>query len=190
MTLTELINEVYVVTNRPDLVAETKLAVKKSTLKMHQLDYFPKDLFETGISWDPVNLIQSLDYRTLVPRWRSLKYLRKYSDGSPSTFFTLLTPEESLDRYAINRENICYVAGEHLEIRSSTADSYMLLGCYVHPDITDTSFSSWIATEHPYAIILDAAASLFKMIGFDEQAAYMKQDVTEQIQILRQNQII
>ncbi len=190
MTLTDLINDTYTITNRPDLVAETKLAVKKSTLKLHQLDYFPKDIFETGISWDPVAFIQSLDYKTLVPNWRTLKYLRKYSDGLAGPFFSFLSPEESLDRFAINRDNICYIAGEQLEIRSSTEDTHMLLGCYVNPTLTDTGFSSWIATEHPYAIITDAAASIFKMIGFDEQAAYMKQEVTEQIQILRQNQII
>jgi hypothetical protein len=66
----------------------------------------------------------------------------------------------------------------------------MLLGCYLHPDITEESYSSWIADEHPYAIISDAAATVFKMIGFDEQAAYQKQNVTEQIAMLRQNQLI
>ena len=188
-SLTSLMSDVYVITNRPDLVDETKLAVKKATLKMHQADHFAKDIFETGIAWNPADFIQSLDYKALVPNWRSLKYLRKYADGVPGQFFTLLTPEESMDRYAINKENICYIAGTNLEIRSNTQDAYMLLGCYVNPVITDTGYNSWIADEHPYAIIMEAAASVFKMIGSDEQAAFYRQEVTEQIAMIRQNQI-
>jgi hypothetical protein len=189
-SFTDLCSDVYTVTNRPDLIAETKLAVKQATLKLHQVDYFPKDLVETGIAWTPAAFIQSLAYRTLIPRWRSFKYLRKYSDQTPGEFFSLLSPDETLDRYGINRENICYLAGDQLEIRSNTEDTHMLLSCYVHPDITETGFTSWIAIEHPYAIVYEAAASIFKMIGFDEQAAYMKQNVTEQVALLRQNQII
>lgn len=188
-TLASLINDVATVTNRPDLVEETRLAIKKATLKMHQADHFAKDIFETGISWNPPAFIQSLDYKSIVPNWRSLKYLRKYSSGVPGPFFTLLTPEESLDRYAINKENICYIAGSSLEIRSNTEDSYMLLGCYVNPVVTDAGYSSWIADEHPYAIVMEAAASVFKMIGADEQAAFYRQEVMEQLALVRQNQI-
>ncbi len=189
-SLNSLMTDVFTITNRPDLIAETKLAVKQATLKMHHVDYFPKDLHETGLSWNPADFVQSLAYKTLIPRWRTFKYLRKYADSRATDFFQLLTVEETLDRYAANKENVCYIAGDQLEIRSSTQDAYMLLGCYLHPDLTDDGYSSWIADEHPYAIINDAAASVFKMIGFDEQAAYLKQNVVEQIQLLRQNQII
>ena len=189
-SLNSLMTDVFTITNRPDLIAETKLAVKQATLKMHHVDYFPKDLFETGISWNPADYVQSLAYKNIIPRWRTFKYLRKYQDSRPGDFFQLLGVEETLDRYAINKDNICYIAGDQLEIRSSTQDTYMLIGCYLHPDITDESYSSWIADEHPFAIVFDAAATVFKMIGFDEQAAYLKQNVTEQIALLRQNQII
>jgi len=186
-TLSELIGDVYTITNRPDLVAETKLAVKQATLKAHQFDHFPKDIFETGITFPEASLIQSLDYKTIIPRWRTFKYLRKFTPPSyPGEFFSLLTPEESLNRYQINRENICYVAGEQLEIRSNSADQFMLLGCYVHPDITDTGYSSWIAVEYPYAIVYEAAAKVFKMIGQDEQSQSMRQEVAEQFMLLKQ----
>ncbi len=183
-------SDVYTLTNRDDLVAETKLAVKMATLKMHQLDNFPKDIFETGISWSPVAFIQSLDYKTLIPNWRSFKYLRKYQDGLPGDFFTYLTPEESLDRYKVNKENICYAAGTQLEIRSNTEDTYMLLACCTHPIVTDAGYSSWIADEYPFAIISDAAASVFKSIGQDEKASAFKQTVAEQVALIRQNNIL
>lgn len=186
-TFNEIVSDVYLITNRPDLVNETKLAVKVATLKAHQSDYFPKDLYEVGITWDPVDYFQSLDYRALVPRWRAFKYLRKYSDGAPAAFINLLTPEETLDGYGVNKEDICYLAGEMLEIRSSTQDTYMLLGCYVNPIVEETNYSSWIALDHPYAIMFEAARNIFKSIGQDEKAAQIRQEVAEQYQILKQN---
>lgn len=186
-TLNELIADVYTVTNRPDLVADTLLAVKKATLKAHHSDFYPKDLFETGIQWATPDFLQSLDYRTLVPRWRHLKFLRKYDDtgSTPRDFFTILTPDQTLDSYNVSRENVCYLAGEFIEIRSDTEDAYMLLGCFLHPDITEATFSSWIALDHPYAIIYEAAATIFKTIGFDEQATAMRAEVGEQYMALR-----
>jgi len=185
-TFSELCSDVYILTNRPDLVAETKLAVRAATLKAHQSDFYPKDLFEVGIFWPTPDYLQSLDYRLLIPRWRAFKYLRKYANGAPGNFIKLLTPEQTLDGYSINREDICYVAGEMLEIRSSTADDNMILACYVNPDTSENSFNSWIALDHPYAIVYEAARSIFKQIGFDEQATSIRQEVAEQYQILKQ----
>lgn len=185
-TFSELCADVYTITNRPDLVAETKLAVRQATLKMHQSDFYPKDMAETGIVFDTSKTKQSLTYRDIFPRWRAFKYLRKYSDGNPGAFLTLLSPEESLDRYAVNKEDICYIAGEQIEIRSSTDLQYAILGCYVNPIITEADFSSWIAVEQPFAIVFDAAALVFKSIGWDEQASMMKQQVGEQVAILKQ----
>lgn len=182
----ELVSDTYILTNRPDLVNETKLAVKAATLKAHQSDFYPKDLYETGISWPTPDYIQSIEYRTLVPRWRAFKYLRKYSNSVPGAFIQLLTPEQTLDRYSINKEDICYLAGEMLEIRSSTADNYMILACYLNPILDENSYSSWIALDHPYSIVYEAARSIFKQIGWDEQAAAIKQEVAEQYQILKQ----
>ena len=73
MNFTELMTEVYAVTKRPDLSAETALAVKSATLKLHQSDFYFKDLFETGISFTESSFIQTLDIKTVIPRFRALK---------------------------------------------------------------------------------------------------------------------
>lgn len=176
MTLNELIAEVYTITNRPDLVAQTLTAVRSATLKLHQQDYFYKDIFETSITFNPAAYIQQLEYRSLIPRWRSLKYIRKtdstaYQDGA---FLKVLTiPEQVEDAYKINRNDVCYVAGEVVQIRSSTQLQYIFLGCYLNPDITAAGFNSWLALDHPYAIVFEAASLVFKMIGDTDQfAAY------------------
>lgn len=176
MTLNELITEVYIITNRPDLVAQTLTAVRSATLKLHQLDYFYKDIYETGVDLLTPAYLQQLEYRTLVPRWRALKYLRKTdSTGHQDGAFleVLAIPEMVEDAYRINRNDVCYVAGEVIQIRSSTELQYVLLGCYRNPDITQAGYNSWIALDHPYAIVFEAASTVFKMIGDTDQfAAY------------------
>jgi len=44
MSLAQLSTDVIALTKRPDLVAETTLAVKMATLKAHNSDYYPRDL--------------------------------------------------------------------------------------------------------------------------------------------------
>lgn len=191
-TFAELVADVKLMTNRPDLDAEIKLAIKAATLKAHQSDFYPKDLWESGLVWNPIAFQQSLDYRLVVPRYRAFKYLRKYdATGSvPGAFFEVITPEQTLDSYGINQENVVYLAGEKLEIRSSTEDTYMLLGCYIHPDLNENAFNSWIALDHPFAIEYEAAAKIFKTTGYDEQASLMTKEVMEQFALLRNSNIL
>jgi hypothetical protein len=190
-TFTELLDDVYALTNRPDLVAETKLAVKSATLKMHQSDFYYKDLFETPIQFDTEDYIQALEYRTLIPRFRSVKYFRKAdSAGTPGDFLTLRTPAEILDRYGYERADIFYVAGELIQIKSSTRLKYFFFGCYLNPDITEAGFNSWIALDHPYAIVFEAAVTVFKTIGYDEQATVYQKLAAEQLAMLKSSNIL
>lgn len=181
MTLAELIAEVYIATNRPDLVNETASAVKRSTLKMHQSDFYPKDIYETAIEWVTPAYVQSLEYGTIIPRWRAFKFLRKFdaATNEAGAFFNLILPEQVLDNYGVQKEDICYLAGSMLEIKSSTQDSHMLVGCYRHPDITTSGYNSWIANDHPYLIIADAARSICNQIGWAEQETKMRAEVAE-----------
>lgn len=191
-TFAELVADVKTITNRPDLDSEIKLAVKAATLKAHITDFYPKDLYDTAILWSPVAYIQSLDYRLLVPRWRAFKYLRKYDPtaAEPSgAFFEIVTPDDVVDDYRLNKSDVCYLAGEQIEIKSSTQDTYMLLGCYIFPDITEVTYTSWIAVEFPFAIIYEATSKIFKQTGYDEQAAMMNKEVTEQFTLLRNSSI-
>lgn len=171
MTLTELQNEVYAITNRPDLVGRTQSAIRAATLKLHQSDFYYKDLFETGIVFSTAAYLQQLEYRTLIPRWRALKYIRKSdvtgSDNFP--FIEIITPEQVLDEYKQNRNDVGYLTGEVIQIRSSTELQYIFLGCYLNPNITLTGYSSWIALDHPFAIVYEAAAQIFKQIGKTEE---------------------
>lgn len=175
MTLTELQDEVYTITKRPDLVAETLLAVRQATLALHQSEFFWKDLQETGISFATTAYTQELEYRSILPQFRAIKYLRKSdSAGAVGVFFTVVQPESVLDLYGTDRTDVCYAAGASIEMKSSTQFQYCVLGYYANPIITSGGYDSWIAMDHPYAIILEAAEKVFKMIGKTEEFAAFK----------------
>ena len=192
MTLTELINEVYNLTGRPDRTSETSSAIKSATLKAHQSNYFYKDIFETGLAFNSADYVQSLDYRSLIPRYRAIKYLRKYdlANNAPGKELDLIVPENLFDAYKVQKQDIFYVAGAYIQINSATQEQYYLFGCYLNPDITDAGYTSWIALDHPYAIIFDAAATVFKAIGKDEEASAYRNLVAEQLTMLASSNIV
>jgi hypothetical protein len=192
MTLTELISEVYTITNRPDLVSQTLTAVRSATLKLHQSDYYYKDLREQGVSFLSAEYVQQIEYRTLFPKWRALKYIRKtdITGTEQGKFLEVVTPESVLDDYKTNRSDVCYVAGEVVQIRSSTQVQYSIVGRYDNPDITQSGYESWIALDHPYAIVFEAASLVFKMIGDTDQFAAYSQLAGMQLIELRNSNII
>ena len=188
-----LLDEVYTITNRPDLVGETTSALKAATLKMHHTDFYAKDLYETGVLFPIADYQQQFQYKQIIPLYRSFKYARV---TDPSTtpvglkqFFEMISIDNSLDSYKLNRENVVYLAGTQLNFRSITQFQNILFGCYLHPSVIPDTYNSWIADEHPYSIIFETARAVFRMIGFDEMAAKMDALVNEEVGMLRSSQL-
>ncbi len=189
---TDRLDAVYQITNRPDLVADTGAMVKAATLKAHSSDFYPKDMFEVYLSFDVSAYLQEFEYRTSIPRYRALKYIRKYDSVSdtPLNFFDVITPEQVLNGYGVQRDDVVYLAGELLKIRSSTLFDYALFGCYVHPNTTADAYSSWIAMEYPMLIDFLAAAQVFKMIGHDEQASFYDREAAQLLLEMKNSNIV
>lgn len=191
-TLNNLISEVYTITDRPDLVSLTTLAVKQATLKAHQSDYFDKDIYETGVQFDTMDFYQSLDYGTLFPNFRAIKYIRKYDSimNVPSNFLTPILPEDVIDRYGLDRVDIYYRAGTQIQIKTKEQNQFFLFGIYNNPDTSYVNSDSWIALEQPYAIIIPAAAAVFRGIGYDEMAAQFMQMTQDEYATLKTNNLV
>ena len=174
-----LLEGVYELTNHRELVAQSTSAVKSATLQMHRKDFFSKDLLEVALQFPTADYLQSIDYRTLFPRYRSLKAIRKfdptgaaYPEYGMGPFLTLITPEQVLDSYMQTRNDVCYVAGSQINLRSSTAIQYCNIAIYQHPEVgTPETYSSWIADEFPFAIIYAAASIVFASSLRDTAAA-------------------
>lgn len=178
-----LVTDVMSLTNRPDLTAETNLAVKAATLKAHHTDDYIFDLGEYSIAFDTAAYYQTLDYKTVIPLWRKPRYFRKYDNtaGAPGDFLSYIQPEQVVDNFGYNREDIYYIAGANLQLRSSTLLQYALLSCYLNPTVTDSGYSSWIANDYPFAIIYEATAIIFKTIGNDEQVPMYREMVKDEL---------
>lgn len=176
MNLAELQTEVYTQTNLPHLVNETLSAIRSATLKLHQRDFFVNDLREEGISFATAENIQNFEYKLLFPRWRALKYFRRaLSDGTVvKPTFEVIDPTNFMDQYNVARTNVAYVAGSYVQIYSKEALQYAVIGFYEHPNTTVASYSSWIARDFPYAIVHEAAATVFAAVGDTEQARSQK----------------
>lgn len=189
-----LVDSVYAETARPDMVVETLSSIVASTMRMHGIDYWYKDIRSAQVVFDEAAYLQVLDTQDL-PRFRNPSYMRK-NDPSLATyqqnpsilppltsniagipvsvvqtmkFLKLLTPDDILDSYMAEKVDVYYQVGASIMIKSSTSLQYVLAGWYAYPN-TDTrnngaNFDSWIARENPYAIIYDAASKIFQMIG-------------------------
>lgn len=190
MNFEELVSEVYLVTNRPDLTAATESAVKAATLKAHKTDFYSKDIYETGVQFDTLDFRQALDYINLIPNYRSLKYFRRVEDETDDDgkFFEVITPEELLDAYGCSRTDIAYVAGRVLELRASVEFQFALMGAYVLPIVTPKeAYSSWVAEQSPYFIIYEAARVIFRQIGQMEESNAQSGLVAEELILLKQS---
>ena len=186
MTFNELVNEVYLLTNRPDLESETKSAVKSAALKAHMTDFYSRDLYETKLTLEEASNIQSIDIHSIIPNFRSLNYIRIVdSTGAPMCMLDIISPQEILDQYTNTRVNVAYMAGRAIEVRSAVEFSNLIVGCYVLPIITEANFSSWVGIQFPYAIVQEAARVVFKTIGYDEQSRAYEQLVAEQYNLLK-----
>lgn len=213
MNFSELCQEVYSLTNRPDLVAETQSAVRAATLRAHHLDFFVKDLYENSFQFDTSDFYQTFP-TNLIPQFRAISYVRKYYPGVTNDtqyqaelvpplsaigyypgnnlpdgrFLDIVSPTNVLDSYHMNRVDVAYMAGQNINIRSGDKLQYILFGAYIHPNITQAAYQSWIATENPYCIIFDAASVIFKTIGYDAQfQAYNALVQQEQNQVIQSN---
>ena len=219
MQYSDLVNAVYALTNRPDRVSETANAISAATLWAHHSDYYYKDLVEVSAEFTAQNYTQQIPL-SFFPNFRSLKYIRKYypgtgpnnppsQDQSPSNlpplygmyydpganlpdgrFFKIVTPEEILDSYNINKVDIAYIAGQTIQLRSGDYFQYALCGYYTHPIVVASSYNSLIAQEFPYAIIYKATSIVFKTIGFDEENAQYQQLCMDEIAQLQASNIL
>jgi hypothetical protein len=187
MTLEELLQEVYNLTDRPELVALSKTAIKSATLKGHMSDFYYRDIYEIGVQLSEPTYIYSFIPYDIISNFRAPAYIKRVADENDEQgkAFDPITPDDVLDAYKCLRSDVYYSAGRTLEIRSSVEFSKMLVGAYVLPIVTDEGFSSWIAELVPYYIIYEAAAKVFKAIGQDQEAAFFKAEISEQFITLR-----
>lgn len=179
---TDMLNDVYSITNRPDLVAESKLAIKQATMAAHRSEHYKRDLVDgQQVAVSAAISNWQLSISALFPRWRQFSYLRPYTvlTGSLSKIVIgrnqFLDPDGILDDYLEEKTNVAYIAGDNLNVRLESAYDGLLISYYQNPDTNEASYTSWVATDFPGVIQIDAARRVFGMIGYEEAAARLTQ---------------
>lgn len=180
MDLANIIAQIYTATNRPDLSGETLQAAIASTLKMHTMDFWFRDIQTAQVVFDTSAYIQVLDVAT-IPRFRSIGYARKndpslatyqqnplllpplFNDGSglpygvdeALRFFKLKTPTSILDtEYEDELLDIMYQVGDSLMFKSYSTFKYLLFGWYAFPivDTTSTGNQTIVMGENSFTV--------------------------------------
>lgn len=171
---------VYTVTNRPDLVVETKLAIRQATLAAHRCEKWKKDMDEIFLPLTSASSFQ-LDTSVYLPSFKQIAYIRPYDSvsQSPANFILAgeneVAPDAIFDEYGAEKVNTWYIAGTSLNIRLQAAYNSFLIGYYKNPVLLpEGAYESWIAREQPAVIVIDAARRVLEMIGYQEAAARLK----------------
>lgn len=179
-SLAELQADVMLLVKRPDLVDAIALHVKNAILKVHNSDYYLPDLYESAFTFANPATQYSLDTKTLISRWRKSKYFN-IIDANTGEVIRRLKSIQALsfvDSYDYIKDYVFYEAGNYVQIRASGQEQVYGFGAFLYPDVTLTT-PSWIADAFPFAIQYEAARTIFKSIGFDEQSASMQTLLTE-----------
>lgn len=196
-SLASILADVYAMTNRPDLITESTMAVKMATLKAHQSDFFWQDITRVQLNLNP-----TLEYTEFVisvnfPRFRAFGEIYR-ADPTTSAFLNpqtgkirLLDYNSIFDGFSSLQNNVAWAVVGSLNVRSYGITTVVnpiqtiFVHWYQNPDITNAANLGWLSDVHPYAISTEAARSIFKMIGQDQQAAYFEKLVQEQYQELK-----
>lgn len=192
-----LISDVIIATGRSDLEAtgDIGLAIRRATLKAHSMAFWPMDLAEGVVLFaDAAARNQSINVATHLDRFRAVKYIREYpsvssTTGADAQFYTKQDPDAILDAYGQTMNNIWYLGGSNINLRSRGAgNTGVSIGWYQHPLVSSAvNYASWIADSYPFAIVDEAARMIFKNTGNMDMAAAYDQVMREHFQFMIQN---
>lgn len=194
-TLDSLAADVYTLTNRPDLVAETLVSLKKAIRKFHGAETFKRDLAVERIDMTAQTPLAANQYRwslalSLFPSFRRFKAVNFPPELIPSynttpaplrdwtagfkldTVFHEIAPDNLFDRYGYERQNYFFITGSTVLVKAGWYVDFLDFTYYkwpVIPALTSDPVTSWIVNEYPDCIVEEAAGAVFKMIGKDDE---------------------
>ena len=209
-TLDSLAADVYVLTNRPDLVSETRVALRKAIYKFHSADTFKRDLWTQRLQMALYPPIDPDQFRwnialTEFPRFRRPRFLRYPPDlaiplqipaplidwptgANWSREFVEVSSDNIFDSYRAEYTNYFFIAGSTLTIKAAYSVDYLDFSYYQYPlvpTVTTDPINSWICDQYPDAPIEEAAGTVFKMIGKDDEYNRYQTLFAENLGILR-----
>lgn len=171
---TDLLDEVYTLTNRPELVAETAIALRKAVRTAHASSRFWRDLVEVPITGLAVQQVQEIQLDLYAPRFRQTAYIK--SNTYTELHFEPVTIDDLLDADGYGRVNAYWGFGNTIRVRAANIEDNYLMAYYQYPIVTpEAAFNSWIVNEHRDFIITSAALIVLGIAGEQEIKNTMQQ---------------
>ena len=182
----DLIADVITITNRPDLLAETKLGIRAAVVKLHGLEFWREDRVEEEVAVTVTEGQFSITVTDLDNPVRKIDGIKKaYSD----VYFDEIDPKQILDGFGYRRYNSYYRMGNLLNFLTDSGDTSVIVIYYKQPVAVETGFSSWIAETYPILVAMEAATFVFSSIGDKEQEAKIKAMIAEHGSVLLINHL-
>lgn len=165
MLLSELIQEVYAETKRPDLSVLTLSKIREATQFLHGADDWARDLVAVDFALPAPIQETNLDIGFVQRRRRIHQVIPLGMDTQPLESASI---SEFSNNFTGELKPHCYYEfGSTLGIKSNYPTSKIVAWMYVYPEIgtTDETYKSWIADLNPYAIILYAAYYVYQALN-------------------------
>jgi hypothetical protein len=184
----QMVADVITLTARPDLESETALAVRTATNNCHFCDAFPRDMQSMAVNLLTPAYTAQLDLPTLFPRLRGISAVTILgSDGLPVLFkpgsgMEVIELGDVYDEYGAMRNNVAYLAGDKLNLRTVVPAYGFLVEWFKAPATRREDYLSWIAQLYPDAILYWAASIVLSTNGNEEKAAKYMQ-MTQQVHL-------
>ena len=169
MTFVEMEEEVYIMTNRRALVAETRQSLISAARHYHAAENWGNDSVEATVAISPEAYAFVLDKDTEFPLLRVFNWIRKWDASGVDPFTGLASGAAGLyfinkdagtltDGYGLEIANVYYELGTNVRFISNTSMATIRVSYQVWPTLYPyTNFNSWFMTKFPELLIVNAA---------------------------------
>ena len=185
---TDIKADVITWTNRPNLTAETDIAIRQAVRAAHKAGSWWRDLVSLPLTAKPTTKVQQLDLSVLAPDFRNISFVKP--TDVIDQFYDEVSITDLMDQDGYGRQDIYYGVGNFLMIRAVAPVANITLMYYKNWTLTPiTALDSWIATLHPDLISLWAAAAILAAIGEQEVKSRVDALAKLELEALRQDSV-
>lgn len=164
---TDIQAEVFLWTNRSDLVAETDAAIKSAVRTAHCAGLFFRDMVQLNLTGqDTSATVQQIDLSSVAPNCRGIVTVKP---TNADLEYSGVQVTDLFDRDGYSRTNVYWGLGTYLMIRPAAPSPDISIVYTKAPTVTPvTAIDSWIASMYSDLISLLAAASVLAVVGEQE----------------------
>lgn len=178
-----MLADIYTLTNRPDLDAETAIALRTATTNAHLTANYPRDVTTSQVQLPNSSNQVAFNMSTLFPNCRGFMDIKPIDSSFnilplwQNQLIEIVEMGDIYDPVYKNlRTNIAFVSGDQLVVRCPVQNWGYAIQWSVAPQTQRALYNSWIAQMAPAIILYWAAAIVLATNGAEQKAAdYMKQ---------------